>query len=239
MISTIRKIYLDKKIQSFKLNYNTDITYHKKEVNRNHIVKKKNIAIEQLIHDGSSILDIGCNDGDLLAYLLKKKENIDVLGVDISGEAVRIANKRGVKAICLDITKEQIPEKWMFDYIIMADFIEHIPDPENFFLKLYNHFRKAIIVSFPNVGYITSRLRLFIGGRFPIQWGRHPGEHLRFWTVKDFNYWTHQLGYKVVSTIPIQGPYLKIIWPGLFSTKNLFVIAKNCNENSNARGNRT
>jgi len=226
MISTIKKIFFDKKIRSFKLNYNTDITYHKNEIIKNPTVSKKNVLIEKLIHDGSKILDIGCSDGKLLAYLLKQKKNIDVLGVDISGKAVEIANKHGVKTISFDITKTDIPKEWIFDYIIMADFIEHIPNPEKLFLKLYNNFRTAIIVSFPNIGYITARLRLFIGGRFPIQWGRHPGEHLRFWTIRDFYWWTYQLGYKVKKVIPVHGPFLKIFWPSLFSTKNIFVIVK-------------
>jgi len=223
LFSTLRKIFKDKPIKSFELNYRED--FYERE-GKEKDLKARDVLIEPLTPDYSKVLDVGCGDGRLLRYLLSRKLNIEAVGVDISAHAVRIANEHGVKALCMDIITEEIPDAWEFDYIIMTEFIEHIPNPEKLLTKLRNHVSKSIIVSVPNTGYITGRLRLFIGGRFPIQWGKHPGEHIRFWTVKDLIWWADQLGYTIEKIIPVRGSLLKNVWPGLFSAKNILVLKK-------------
>lgn len=188
---------------------------------------RKERLIAALIEPGASVLDIGCGEGDLLEVLLREREGrVSLRGVDISVPSVQIAQKRGLPAECCDVMTMEIPDDWEVDYIVMADFIEHIPDPERLIVRLMNHFRKAIIVSIPNTGYITSRLRFGFGGRFPVQWSHHPGEHLRFWTVKDFYWWAGQLGMRVNRVISVRGSLFRHVWPGLFSAKNIFVLEK-------------
>ncbi len=53
---------------------------------------------------------------------------------------------------------------------------------------------------------------------FVMQWCLHPGEHLRFWTYKDLQWWLVQLGYAERSEIHIyEGmPFLNKIWGSLF-----------------------
>ncbi len=223
MLSSIRKIFSDKTIRRFELDYRGD--YYQLGDREERGITKKDRLIAEIIPDNSSVLDIGCGDGRLLLYLLQTKKNLKVYGIDISESAVEIAKKRGIDAECLDILKQGLPGHPVFDYIIMADFIEHIPEPERLLLRIKDHFRKQLIISIPNTGYITDRLRLMIGGRFPVQWGKHPGEHLRFWTVRDFQWWSDQLGYEVVKIIPVRGPFLKKYIPSLFSRKNIYVLA--------------
>ena len=226
MLSSLKKIFENKLITSFKLSYEADYYRSVEKYTNKTSVNKRDILIGRLIEDNSKILDIGCGDGSLLAYLADQKKHVEIFGIDISKEPVRLANERGVKAQCMDVMNMEIPDDWSFDYILMADFIEHIPEPEKLLLAIKDHFRKAVIISFPNIGYITSRLRLMIGGRFPVQWGRHPGEHIRFWTVKDFHWWVEQLGYQVKRVIPVRGPFLKKVSPSLFSITNIFVLVK-------------
>ncbi len=223
MRSTLRKIFEDKSIRHFELDYSGNYYLDDSKKPRN-LTSKKDKLIADIIPDGSSVLDIGCSDGRFLSYLKGKKPDINAFGINISEDAVKTAIAREIKAQHFDVASMDIPNDWMFDYIIMADFIEHILDPERLLMKLKNHFKKAIIISIPNTGYITVRLRLLIGGRFPIQWSKHPGEHIRFWTVKDFYWWTDQLGYDITQIIPVRGSFFKSICPNLFSSKNIFIL---------------
>ena len=62
-----------------------------------------------------------------------------------------------------------------------------------------------IFVTIPNVGCLKHRLRLMFGGRFPITTiVYHMKEHLRFWTVRDFEQWVECFGLEVCS---IHGQY--------------------------------
>ena len=220
MLSTIKKIFSDKPIRSFELDYKH--YWSDRGIKQ---VTKRDRLIASLIEEGSKILDIGCGDGRLLSYLYSTL-HVEGFGIDISEDAVRRARERGLQVECIDICNAELVKEWLFDYIIMSDFIEHIPDPEKVLMKLKGHFRKGIIITIPNTGYITLRLRLCIGGRFPVQWGKHPGEHLRFWTIKDFIWWTKQLGYRVSKIVPIRGTILKGFLPDLFSKKNIFLLSE-------------
>ncbi len=225
MRSTLKKIFSDKTMRAYTLDYRE--TPQRREGNGPARVTRKARLIASLIEPGASVLDIGCGEGDLMACLLEELGgSVSVRGVDISAPSVQRAKERGLPAECADVLTMELPDDWKCDYLIMADFIEHIPDPERLLLRLTNHFRKAIIVSIPNTGYITSRLRLGFGGRFPVQWGHHPGEHLRFWTVKDFRWWAGQLGLRVVRVLSVRGSLLRNVWPSLFSAKNIFVLEK-------------
>jgi hypothetical protein len=77
--------------------------------------------------------------------------------------------------------------------------------------------KESMIFSFPNTGYYAHRLRLLFG-RFPMQWVTHPGEHLRFWTVKDVEWWLKSMNYNLIDMKLYKG--LKLfnkIMPKLFS----------------------
>ena len=149
-----------------------------------------------MIEPDSSVLDFGCGDGAVLKYLADKK-NIKGIGVDVSEDILARAKTLGIETIKMDISKlselDNLPE---VDYITGFEIIEHLPNPEEFINKIKNKAKKAMIFSVPNSGYYIHRLR-FLFGRFPLQWISHPGEHLRFWTVKDMKWWVGAIGFKL------------------------------------------
>lgn len=49
--------------------------------------------ISEWIKPGSSILDVGCGEGFLMEYLLRKK-NCKVYGVDVSRKAIEIVRSK-------------------------------------------------------------------------------------------------------------------------------------------------
>jgi methionine biosynthesis protein MetW len=148
-----------------------------------------------IIEAGSSVLDLGCGDGALLAYLVETLQ-VESMGVDLSSQAVDRARNRGVQARVADIARADFCPSQPYDYILLSEVLEHLTDPEELLLRLKGIARKGLLVSIPNSGFWPYRLRLLFG-RFPVQWAFHAGEHLRFWTVTDFVWWSRALGYRV------------------------------------------
>jgi len=184
--------------------------------------------IKGIINEGSSVLDIGCGDGTLLHHLSEAKQ-IKAHGIEISTKAIELAREKGVIVHRADITKEGFQLAEVHDYIIISEVLEHLPNPEQLMLKLKGRFEEYLIITIPNSGFIGERLRLLLG-RFPKQWALHPSEHLRFWTVKDFIFWCHQLGYRVESYRGLFDEFYDIkikLWkyyPNLFSRYVLYII---------------
>jgi methionine biosynthesis protein MetW len=177
-----------------------------------------------LIEDGTSVLDIGCGSGVFLQFLAQNKKDVKGFGIDVSAEAVRRAREKGLNSKVVDVTEPEFQLDDIYDYIVLSEVLEHIANSEGLMLKLRKKFRRAILISIPNIGYYPYRLRLLCGS-FPLQWGLHPGEHLRYWTVSDFLFWVDQLGFRVEKVIASSGfPYLASWWPNLLGHQVVFVV---------------
>lgn len=190
-------------------------------------------AFAQVVAPGDRVLDLGVGDGALLRYLIDQR-GIQGVGLDISQKAVDYCVAHGLDVRLSDINRpigdvldELFGADARFDYVIMSEIIEHLPDPEALLNALRPYARKGLIVSIPNTGYHQHRLRLLMG-RFPLQWVVTPGEHLRYWTRTDFHWWARQLGFRVAREFPYEGtPGLKDVWPNLFAAACVYVLAEN------------
>ena len=191
---------------------------------------KRAKVFASLVERGDRVLDLGVGDGALLRYIIDQK-GVDGCGLDVSPKAVAFCQAQGLNVQLADINQPvsdylqaAFGDQTEFDYIILSEIIEHLPDPESLLNALRRHTRKAIIVSIPNTGYHQHRLRLLMG-RFPLQWVVTPGEHLRFWTRADFHWWARQLGFAIAREVPYQGTaWLKERWPSLFAAAFVFML---------------
>ena len=170
-----------------------------------------------IIEPGSTVLDISFGDGSVLRYLQEKK-NINEAGVNIDQSVMDKAKNLGIETVSVDINNSNyinsLPEA---DYITVFEVIQHMPNPETFIYHIRQKARKGLIISVPNSGYYAHRLR-FLFGRFPLQWIVHPGEHLRFWTVRDMSFWVDSMGYKIDRMVLYEGlPLLNKLFPKLFA----------------------
>lgn len=186
--------------------------------------KRRADVFASIVQAGARVLDLGVGDGALLEYLIQQKGIIGT-GVDVSPKAVEFCRARGLNVLLADINAPIATYVTdTYDYVIMSEIIEHIPDPETMLLSLAPLARKGLIVSIPNTGFHQHRLRLLLG-RFPLQWVVTPGEHLRFWTRADFHWWAEQLGFTIAREVPYQGtPMLKEALPGLFAAAFVFLL---------------
>jgi methionine biosynthesis protein MetW len=181
-------------------------------------------AASDLINAPSRVLDVGCGKGDFLRFLKNIKE-IEGLGIDFSDNAVKTAREAGVNAIKIDATTYNLKQLGSWDYVVLLDFLEHIPNSEEILLRIKEASPGAtIIVSIPNAGHYFCRFRLFFGGRFLLQ-PNHPAWHLRFWTIKDFINMAGNLGLKIDRIVPYFGSsvnFLKNKFPNVFAEYVLF-----------------
>ncbi len=77
---------------------------------------------KELIAEQSTVLEIGCGTGDLIAELNCKKG----VGIDISPKMIELARKKHPELTFEACTIEGYKNSIEFDYIFLADVIEHL-----------------------------------------------------------------------------------------------------------------
>jgi len=177
------------------------------------------------LRDGDAVLDVGCGDGRILAYLKAQKPSLRLSGIDSSPAALKIAAERGLDVHQADIRNVQALGGASADVITLFEVIEHVPDSEALLVWAVAHAHVAVVFSVPNTGFVFHRLRLLLG-RFPLQWRAHPGEHVRFWTMQDMRWWLRALDYPYELKAYEGVPVLNRFWPSLFAQGLYVIIAK-------------
>ncbi len=118
------------------------------------------------IEKGSSVLDLGCGDGELLKFLKEKKE-CRTQGIEISEELVYKCVEKGLNVIHGDIDTG-LPEysDKSFDYVILNQSLQQVLHFENVFDEALRVGKNAI-VGIPNFAYWPGRFQLFFLGLYP------------------------------------------------------------------------
>ncbi len=120
------------------------------------------MQIVDAIRDESRVLDLGCSQGLLARPLLEKK--VELTGVD-AAEAHGVA--REVAAYYqrdLDLPLE-LPVGRVFDYVVVADVIEHVRNREQMLRGARRYLKKdgRLIISTGNLALWFYRLSLLVG----------------------------------------------------------------------------
>jgi methionine biosynthesis protein MetW len=145
--------------------------------------------ISELIEPNTKVLDLGCGDGELLAWLAENK-GVEGRGIEISSARVQRAIARGVSVYQGDIDQglAGYPDQ-AFDYVILSQTLQETRQPLKVLTDILRAGRRAI-VAFPNFGHWRVRVAHLMSGRapktalFPHQWYESPNIH--FLTVLDF-----------------------------------------------------
>jgi methionine biosynthesis protein MetW len=177
------------------------------------------------IEPGSKVLEIGCGDG-YFGEMLVQKRQVDYTGCDISQAALDIAAQRGLNTRRLPIDDRIDYPDASFDYVLMSEFIEHIAASEEVLTDAMRVARKGVMVSIPNTAFWRFRLDLLFGN-FPKQWILDPKEHLRFWSVTDFQRTIEGLGFRMARMKSSNGTRVgKDLWPNMFGLQICFYVTK-------------
>lgn len=145
--------------------------------------------VAAMVTPGARVLDVGCGEGELLAFLADAK-NIDGRGMELSQAGVNAGVTRGLSVIQGDADKDlaDYPSD-AFDIVILSQTIQATRNPRAVLENLLR-IGERVIVSFPNFGHWQVRLKLLLGGRMPVTraleepWHSTPNIHLC--TILDF-----------------------------------------------------
>lgn len=146
-------------------------------------------TIAAWISDRARVLDLGCGDGSLLAYL-KRTRSVRGYGIEIDGEGVLASIGNGVNVLQSDLESGLAGfEDASFDCVILSQTLQAMRNTEAIVREMLRVGRNAI-VTFPNFGHWSHRLqivrgRMPVSGALPYQWYDTPNIHLC--TVADFD----------------------------------------------------
>jgi methionine biosynthesis protein MetW len=145
--------------------------------------------IADMIEPHSRVLDIGCGDGALLAYLARGK-GVDARGIELSQAGVNACVRHGLSVIQGDADRDlDAFPKDAFDVVVLSRTLQATRRPRHV-LEALLRIGKRAIVSFPNFGFWRVRLSLMFHGRMPVTellnnpWYDTPNIHLC--TIRDF-----------------------------------------------------
>jgi methionine biosynthesis protein MetW len=145
--------------------------------------------IGEIVEPGTMVLDLGCGEGELLAWLAENK-GVDARGVEMSGAKVQRAIARGVSVYQGDIDDglQDYPDH-AFDYVILSQTLQETRSPVKVLREMLRVGRRAI-VAFPNFGHWSVRMSMLFTGKapktklFPHDWYDSPNIHVL--SVDDF-----------------------------------------------------
>lgn len=121
-----------------------------------YLKRRVGIEVYDVKRDAKRIFDVGCGNGRHVVFFAE--QGFEVYGIDISKEAIEIANawlfKKGLKAYLRVGDIEKLPfDSEHFDVVISAEVLDHVP-----FSKAKKVIKEIRRVCAPN-GYIYITLR--------------------------------------------------------------------------------
>lgn len=173
------------------------------------------IEIAECVADGrNSVLDIGCGAGTLGKYLKQQGKASEVIGVEVVREIANEASSKLDRVICVDLNRVSVSELLdkedigKFDYIILADVLEHLVDPWETLLALTSYLKSngKIIVSLPNARHWSVWGPLVFKGKWEYrEKGIMDRTHLRFFTKSSAMDLLENAGLKIRMCRPLVG----------------------------------
>ena len=181
-------------------------------------------VIASLVPAGSRVLDLGCGNGELLAYLRDHK-GCSGYGVEIDDKKLQACVARGVNVTQLNLEDGlALFDDGSFDVVLQLDTLQHLRRTEHM-LRETARVGRIGIVSFPNFAHWVNRLRV-LGGRMPVtralpyQWYDTP--NIRVGTYADFEVLARQLGLAVSDSFGLQAGRVVRRWPNLRASMAVF-----------------
>ncbi len=189
--------------------------------------------ITSLVEKGDRVLDLGCEDGELLEEL-KKKNCSKLLGIEIDPKKVVNSYKKGLEVINSDINigLKRFNDN-QFDVTILSQTLQSIKNVESTIEEILRISKKTII-SFPNFAFKPLREMLFNQGKAPkleglygYNWYNTPNK--RFPTILDFQEFCQDKNIDIQESFYLDTQNKKFIKidPNLNADTAIFVLSQN------------
>jgi methionine biosynthesis protein MetW len=161
--------------------------------------------IADMITPNSRVLDIGCDQGDLLNYLVTNK-SVDGRGIELSQKGVNQCVANGLFVIQGDADNDlgEYPDQ-SFDFVVLSRTLQAVKNPQVVLNELLRIGKQAII-TIPNFGQWRVRLNLLLNGRMPVTktlnktW--YNTDNIHFCTILDLFDLIEQDGYIIEKFTP-------------------------------------
>jgi len=182
-----------------------------------------------LVKPQSTVLDLGCGNGDLL-YLLIKEKNAHVQGIEIDEQAIYRCVAKGLNVFHGDVDSglAEFNDK-SFDYVVLNQSLQQILHVDKVLIDALR-VGKKVIVGFPNFAHYKSRLQMFFQGRTPVtgalpyQWYDTPNLH--FLSISDFKNYCHLKEITIERSVCIGQTKKTPFLPNLLAQTGIFLITK-------------
>ena len=144
--------------------------------------------IADMVEPSSKVLEVGCADGELLAWLRDHK-NVNGRGMELSQSGVNECVAKGLFVVQGDADKHLADyADNSFDMVVLSKTLQATHRPKDVLHQLLRIGKRAII-SIPNFAHWRIRLSLLVGGRMPVnkninkQW--YETDNIHFCTISD------------------------------------------------------
>ena len=166
--------------------------------------------IQQWIPENSRVLDLGCGDGELLAWLREHK-NVSGYGLEIDPDKINACIEKGVNVVeqNLDLGLGNFASN-SFDVVVMTQALQVVHYPDRILQEMLRVGRTCII-TFPNFGHWRCRWYLATRGRMPVSdfmpytWYNTPNIH--FCTFKDFEALCKEMQMQVLDRLAVDNQH--------------------------------
>ena len=160
------------------------------------------MLIAEQVLSKSKVLDIGCASGYIGEFLVMNK-GCEVWGIEPDNESFSLSIKKGyarvVNKSVEDGLKDELLKNEKFDFIIVADVLEHLVDPESVLNKISGFMTESgkLLVSLPNIGHYSTRFSHLFGNWEMQDAGIMDRTHLHFYTLKTMSEMFKKTGWKI------------------------------------------
>ena len=157
------------------------------------------------IENGSTILEIGSSNGNLISHLVKEKNCIADI-VEYNEEAGMQARQFARMAMIGNIYGDVEGDEWkkkikgnLYDYIIMLDVLEHLQKPQDVinFLKNLLKDEGKLILSIPNIAHNAVIIDLLNNKFEYTEVGLLDNTHVHFFTYNSAKYMLNKAGFYI------------------------------------------
>jgi methionine biosynthesis protein MetW len=180
--------------------------------------------IAELVPPGARVLDLGCGNGELLAWLQAHK-GCSGYGIEIDDAQVQACVQRSVNVVQLNLEEGlALFEDRTFDVVLQLQTLQHLRNTERM-LRETARVGRIGIVSFPNFAHWPNRMSV-LAGRMPVtkalpyQWYDTP--NIRVGTFADFETLARKTGLAITDSFGLQDGEVVRHWPNLRASVAVF-----------------
>ena len=185
-------------------------------------------AIARLVPQGAHVLDLGCGDGRLLAYLSEQR-GCTGYGVEIDDAHVQACLQRGVDVLQINLdTGLPMFADNSFDVVLQIDTLQHLRNAETM-LRETTRVGKLGVIAFPNFAHWPNRLsilrgRMPVSKRMPYEWYNTP--NIRVGTHADFGVLAARNGLRVLDKFGLHEGEVVRWCPNLLASTAVYQVQR-------------